>query len=363
MAATRQDEVSRSDSAVIDCDVHQTWASGSEFARYLPEGFRDRGLTPPGGPNWHNPIAAHGLGRLDAVPEDGSPPGSDYDLLAEQLFEEFGVDRAVLTGPLVRDALACHPNVHYATAASEAYNDWLIAEWLDRDDRFLGGLSVAPGDTDHAVEEIDRVGDHDRMAQVMMPSAHRSPYGDRQYWPIFEAAEDAGLPVGIHVNTAVGVASAPATGAGMPLSYMEKHTVGPAATMGQLCSMVLEGVFEEFPDLTVVFVEQRLSWIPDAMWHMDKLWKGLKDSAPWLERKPSEYVRENVRFSTQPMFEPEKPGHLAAMFEMVHADETVVFSTDYPHWDNDNPGATLDALDRDTRRRVLSGNAREIYGL
>lgn len=51
------------------------------------------------------------------------------------------------------------------------------------------------------------------------------------------------------------------------------------------------------------------------------------------------------------------------MFEMLHADETVVFSTDYPHWDNDNPRATLNTLGRDTRRRVRSENAREIYGL
>ena len=364
MATTRQDEGSDQGMAIVDCDVHQAWATEEEIARYLPDHFRDRGITPAGGPGWHNPIAKHGLARTDAVPDDGSPPGSDVDLMEEQLFEGFGVDYAVLTGPLTQVGLAVHPNVHYATAAIEAYNDWLIEEWLERDDRFRGSMMVVPHAPQHAVEEIERVGSHDRMAQVMLPGAHQSPYGHQGYWPIFEAAEDAGLPIVLHTATgSTGVAWAPTTGAGIPLSYFEKHATAVAPSMGQLVSMVFEGVFVEYPDLDVVFVEQRLGWIPDFMWHMDKLWKGLRDAAPWLDRRPSEYIRENVWFSTQPIAEPEDPEHFRHLLDMLHADETVVFSSDYPHWDNDNPMAMLRNVDRDTRRHILSENAREVYGL
>jgi len=160
----------------------------------------------------------------------------------------------------------------------------------------------------HAVEEIERLGSHDQMVQVMLPGAHQSPYGDEQYWPIYEAAENAGLSLLLHTTAASsGVAWAPTTGAGIPLSYFEKHAIAVAPLMGQLTSMVFEGVFVEYSDLDMVFVEQRLGWIPDFMWHMDKLWKGLKDAAPWLERRPSEYIRDNVYFSTQPIAEPERP--------------------------------------------------------
>jgi hypothetical protein len=61
--------------------------------------------------------------------------------------------------------------------------------------------------------------------------------------------------------------------------------------------------------------------------------------------------------------EPETPEHLRALFEMLHADETLVYSSDYPHWDNDNPAAMLAEIDGDTRRRIFGENAREIYGL
>lgn len=93
----------------------------------------------------------------------------------------------------------------------------------------------------------------------MLPGAHQSPYGHRQYWPIFEAAEAADLPVVLHSATgSSGVARAPTTGAGSPLSYVEKYATTVVPLMGHLASMVLQGLFVEHSDLNVVFVEQRL---------------------------------------------------------------------------------------------------------
>lgn len=364
MAKSEQAVETAPEATLIDCDVHQGWASEAEIAKYLPDHYRDRGITPPGTPGWDNPVAAHGLGRTDSVPEDGGPPGSSYELLEAQLLDDFGVDYAVLTGPLTNFALAVHPNTDYATAAIEAYNDWLIEEWLERDERFLGALMVVPAAPDHAVDEIERVGSHEQMVQVMMPGAHEVPYGHRRYWPIYGAAEAAGLPMGTHSSVAsTGVASQPVTGAGIPMTYAEKHANAPATQMGQLSSIVYQGVFEEYPDLEWVFTEQRLGWIPGMLWQMDKDWKGLQETMPWLDRRPSEYVREHVWFSTQPMIEPEEREHLLQMLEMLHAEETLVFSSDYPHWDNDNPKAVLRTLDAETRRRIFSENARRVYGL
>jgi len=348
---------------VVDCDVHQDFTSEEEFTEYLPEHYHDRGVTVPGQPGWDNPVTESGISRTDAVPEDGGPAGSDYELLCEHLFEDFDVDRAVLTGTMF-NAIGMHPNLHYATAAIEAHNDWLIEEWLDRDDRFLGTMYVAPADPEHAVEEIERVGAHDQIVQVMMPGSHENPYGHRRYWPIYEAAEEADLPVATHVSSASrGTSWAAATGAGIPLSYIEKHAVGGMPLIGNMASVVLEGVFEGFPDLEWLFLEGRFTWLPDMMWQMDKNWKGLRDQVPWLERPPSEYIRDHCWFSTQPSPEPETPEQLSQMLEMIHADETLLFATDYPHWDNDNPEAIFNTVDEETRRKIYGENARELYGL
>lgn len=361
MASTRQQ--SEEKPLTIDCDVHQAWTSEEELIEYLPEHFRDRGITAPAGPGWSNPVSERGIARNDSIPDEG-PGGSSYELMEEQLFDDFGVDYAVLTGPLTNASLAVHPNVHYAKAAIEAYNDWQIDEWLDRDERFLGSVMVIPHAPEHARKEIERVGSHDQMVQVLLPGAHESPYGHQKYWPIYEAAVDAGLPIALHSSSASkGVARAPCTGAGVPLSYFEMHVAARAIEMGQLISIISEGVFVEYPELDWVFLEQCLGWLPHVFWTMDQNWKGLRDTVPWLERRPSEYIRDNVWFSTQPIIDPENPEHFEQFFDMIHADETLVFSSDYPHWDNDNPRAALRGLDSETRRNILSENAKRIYGL
>ena len=84
---------------------------------------------------------------------------------------------------------------------------------------------------------------------------------------------------------------------------------------------------------------------------------------PWLTSKPSQMVLEHVRLTTQPMEEPERPEYLLQILEMVHADRTLLFSTDYPHWDNDFPERTLTGISRGLRQRIFFDNAAELFGL
>jgi predicted TIM-barrel fold metal-dependent hydrolase len=40
-----------------------------------------------------------------------------------------------------------------------------------------------------------------------------------------------------------------------------------------------------------------------------------------------------------------------------------LFSSDYPHWDFDNPRIALPTLSQDWKDRILWRNAAELYGL
>ena len=75
--------------------------------------------------------------------------------------------------------------------------------------------------------------------------------------------------------------------------------------------MVFEGVFERFPKLQVVLIEGGFAWVPALCWRMDKHWERMREEVPHVKRPPSEYVREHVWFTTQPIEEPENPQHLA----------------------------------------------------
>ncbi len=100
--------------------------------------------------------------------------------------------------------------------------------------------------------------------------------------------------------------------------------------------MVLEGVFERFPKLRVVLIEGGFVWVPSLCWRLDKHWKTLRSEVPHLKRAPSEYVREHFWFTSQPIEEPEDPRHMLDAMDWVGWDK-ILFSTDYPHWDFDDP--------------------------
>jgi uncharacterized protein len=50
------------------------------------------------------------------------------------------------------------------------------------------------------------------------------------------------------------------------------------------------------------------------------------------------------------------------MLDMVHGERTLLFSSDYPHWDFDDPMRTLSLVPEPGRSRIRSGNALELYG-
>ncbi|HWK81924.1 MAG TPA: amidohydrolase family protein, partial [Thermomicrobiales bacterium] len=110
-------------------------------------------------------------------------------------------------------------------------------------------------------------------------------------------------------------------------------------------------------------VEGGVSWLPPLMWRLDKNWKGLRQTVPWLEKPPSEYIQEHVRLTTQPIEEPENPAHLKQVLEMFDAGRMLMFSSDYPHWDGDTPSFSARPFGPDLRARVMGETARALYRL
>src|SRR5206468_6617292 len=116
-----------------------------------------------------------------------------------------------------------------------------------------------------------------------------------------------------------------------------------------------------FPDFKVVLVEGGVSWLPALMWRLDQSYKGLRYEVPWLKKKPSEYLRDHVRITSQPLERPDNDQHLLQVLEMMDAEHLLMFSSDYPHWDFDSPKHAFPKLPETMRRRIFSENAREFY--
>ena len=108
--------------------------------------------------------------------------------------------------------------------------------------------------------------------------------------------------------------------------------------------MVVEGVFQKFPALKFVFVEGGVAWLPAMMWRLDKNWKALRSTTPWLTRLPSEIIQEHIFLTTQPIEEPDDINHFRQMLNMFDAEKMLMFSSDYPHWDGDMPDIAMRQL-------------------
>ena len=133
--------------------------------------------------------------------------------------------------------------------------------------------------------------------------------------------------------------------------------------MTQLVSLVVEGVFQKFPTLKFILVEGGISWVPPIMWRLDKNWKALRATTPWLDRPPSEVIQEHVYLTTQPVEEPPNSKHFQMMLDMFDAEKMIMFSSDYPHWDGDTPDFAARAFPESMRDSIMYDNASRLYRL
>ncbi len=343
---------------IIDCDVHQSSPTKDQLVEYLEEPYRTE-------------IARYGTRKI-ASGIRGEEGGNRRDLDASALsdphyFVSALLDRyqhrfALLSG--VTASIAGMPDPDYVNAICRALNNFYIDHWLPVDKRFHLGIKIGLQDPATAVHEIERLADVPQVSAVcFFATANRIPFGDRYYWPIYEACQRLDLPIHIHPSTGSTITNAAMTPAGNATTYLESHVCMPQFYMAQVASMILNGIFEKFPNLRVILVEGGISWMPHLLWRMNAEFKALRQQAPFLKRMPSEYVRDNIRLTTQPIEEPEKAEQLLQIFNMIDADHTVMYASDFPHWDFDEPTKLPRILGESTIRRILHDNACEFFRL
>lgn len=345
----------------IDCDIHPAWKSPAELDEFLPQRWREHRETIGSRPRkglaktQNYPRMSPGGGvRMDAWLPDGAYPGSNLPFMQEQLLDLFNVEYGMLL-PFVGD----ERNVEFAAAMATAVNEWQLAHWCEPDPRLRGAIQLSFEHQSAAIAEIEKRAGDRRFAQVQLPQRGVEPLGRRRYWPILEACAANGFPVVVHIGGEVH----PSTGGGWPSYYHEEHPSFVHAMQNLVTSLVCEGVFEHIPGLKIVLVESGFGWLPALCWRLDKTWKRLHAEVPFLRQAPSEYVRQNIWVTTQPIEEPERPHDLLSTLEWIGVDR-VMFSTDYPHWDQDDPRFAFKVpLPEPWKRKIFHENARRLYGL
>jgi predicted TIM-barrel fold metal-dependent hydrolase len=224
-------------------------------------------------------------------------------------------------------------------------------------------MGVSPHDPVLAAEEIRRFGGTDRVAAVWLPLI-QTLLGHRQFYPIYEAAQELGLPIILHPNgDEADYRGCIDYAGGTPPTREERYALLGEFGMSNLASLIFEGVFERFPRLRVVFAEFGWPWVPSLLWRLDATWKAARKANPWLKRSPTEYVLDHVRFTTEPALEVPSSEAALQILEMMHAERTLMYSSDYPHWDGEEfPERIFPEAPAELRRRIFRENAIEMFG-
>jgi predicted TIM-barrel fold metal-dependent hydrolase len=328
---------------IIDVDVHHTWRSDADLLPYLEEAWRTLVTSPPDGLLPLDAIGvlyAHARGvnkRIDAFSDEGHRPGSDYETMRTQLLDKLGIERAVLTFDVGQIGVA---NPYLQTALARAANDWSVDQWLGLgDERLFGALIVPSHFPEDGAAEIRRVGAHPRIVSALLvTNGVGRPFGHPIWDPVYEAAVEMGLPIAIHPGGDQWVHTTQAAAGGVPMSRFEFHTLSPQANVFHVASYLTYGVFERFPTLKLVVVENGVTWIPHLLLRLESQFDSLRREFPWLRRRPTDVFREHVRIATHPL---ELTSERDAIYESLESigglDDVLVYSSDYPHWDTDDP--------------------------
>ena len=226
----------------IDSDVHPLLPTPADLAPYMDDYWREtvhvRGIE-----SWatiaypeNAPLTVRSDWRAATPRADATPAA-----MAQALLDRHRLGHAILNCLFPVQSFR---DARLAAAFARAANDWLTAEWLDKDARLRASIVVASQDPQLAVEEIERRAGDPRFVQVLFLAMGEAPLGKVQYWPIYAAAEKHGLTIGIHAGSSYHRA---VTGSGWPSHYIEDYAAQSAGFHTQLGHCSAKACSSSFP--------------------------------------------------------------------------------------------------------------------
>jgi predicted TIM-barrel fold metal-dependent hydrolase len=302
------------------------------------------------------------------------------------------IDLAVLY-PTMLLGLQANSDLAFGVAQARAYNDWCVDHVAEGEGRLYGSGALPPmhdaAGVQACAEEVRRVAGLPRMVSTFMrpnPSVDWKPFMDPVYDPLWQAADDTGLPIGVHPFFA---ADLPGAGQGLRLNegvaslqaMADVAGYGPGAEMSGLiftqgigntvdvmsaiAYICAGGVCERFPNAKFIFLEANGGWIVPWLERLDHHAKKFGRNANWLRMLPSEYFRRQCWIS----FDPDEAMLRATAESGLCGADRIIWASDYPHPDAKFPGVTeelaeaLDGLTLDQKRQITSETAVALYGL
>jgi predicted TIM-barrel fold metal-dependent hydrolase len=260
-------------------------------------------------------------------------------------------------------------------ACVRAYNDFLL-EWTAADRGRLVAVAAMPfWDVAATVAEIARTAAAGHRAILLCgrPTDFGLPVlADRQWDPVWAAAEAAGLPVSFHIGAGdiSDLFDDPAR-LGVKTNFARASSLYFMENSRCLADLTFGGICHRFPALRFVSVESGAGWLPFVLEGFDWQWKngGVCKEHPEYDLLPSDYFRRQIYGCF--WFE-----DAAVRAALARFPDNLLYETDFPHPTCMAPGPQTPAcrpreyasrvlgdLPAATVRKVLHDTAARLYGL
>jgi uncharacterized protein len=280
-------------------------------------------------------------------------------VLTRRAMDSLGIDNMVVF-PTPMLFLGMHPQPEMEVWLGRAYNDWVVDKLLTADDR-IKSLAFVPFNTPKEAERV--VADYADQPGVIgfsITSTRYKPVHHNDYMRFYAMVQETGKPLAFHAGYHWQDPSLATIN-----RFLGMHALGFVwCNMVHMTNWILNGIPERFPRLKSIWVESGLAWVPFLMQRLDDQYLMRQSEAPQLRRLPSEYMRENCWYTTQPM-EITHPKALQNTLEMINAETQLLFASDWPHFDFDLPQTIYDLpfLGEQAKRNILGLNAARIFNL
>jgi uncharacterized protein len=271
-----------------------------------------------------------------------------------------GIDVQVLFGGLVIGVTG-YADAGLALDVCRAYDDWLLTKVCGHAPDRLKGVGVVPlQDVGRAVDEAERARGLGAVAVTIPPVLGDRNLDDPSLLPFFEAC--AALDLAVAVHSAPGM-NLELPGAGRFDNYAMVHALSfPVDQMVALTALALGGVLDRFPALRVAFLESGVGWVPYFVQRLHEHHEKLPHLLGGDVSDPRAILERG-----QCYFSFEADETLLATYVEHLGDTSLVYASDYPHWDSDFPGTVATVRRQDlpetTLDRVLGDNAARLYDL
>jgi len=236
----------------------------------------------------------------------------------EQRIEDMtriGIDLQVLT--------LTTPNVYFSTRKRNLYlarmsNDFFADLCQKHPRHFTAFASVPLKHPEDAIHELYRVIEELGMKGVVLGTNIDGKHlHSREFWPFFEEADRLGVPISLHPM----VPAHPEALAEYPLVPLVGFV---ADTTFSVSKMVFSGLFERFPNLTLILPHLG-GTLPFLFERLDNGYRAYQECQPNITRPPSQYLK-NLYYDTVSFY----PPSLMCTYLAVGADH-MVMGSDYPH--------------------------------